>query len=238
MVNNGECRTLVKKGIILATLIGASMTAYAVMPKHNWGIAWQTINASFVNDLQAQTSDVEVSPWNSEVISAAESQIGVTVRYDSAYAGLDFPNGDIPRERGVCSDVLIRALRDAHEIDLQLLVNKDMKAAFSKYPTTWGLSKPDRNIDHRRVLNLRVYFDRKGASVPISNNPEDYLPGDIVTWMLPGNLPHIGIVTNRLSRDGERPMIVHNIGAGTRLQDMLFEYDITGHYRPENISQW
>lgn len=172
-----------------------------------------------------------VSPWAQKLVAAAESQIGITLIYDPAYAGLAFPNGDIPRERGVCTDVVIRAYRDAFGYDLQKAVNADMKAQFSAYPKIWGLKRPDRNIDHRRVPNLQTFFKRKGAELPVSLRPGDYVPGDLVSQMLPGNLPHIAIVSHRLSPDGERPMVVHNIGAGTRLEDRLFDFEITGRYR-------
>jgi len=170
-------------------------------------------------------------PWAAKLIAAAESQIGVTLIYDPAYAGLAFPNGDVPRERGVCTDVIVRAYRDAFGFDLQQAVNADMKAHFSRYPKIWGLKGPDRNIDHRRVPNLQTFFERRDAALPVSTRAGDYVPGDIVSQMLPGNLPHIAIVTHRRSADGERPMLVHNIGGGTRLEDRLFEFKITGRYR-------
>jgi uncharacterized protein YijF (DUF1287 family) len=169
--------------------------------------------------------------WAGRLITAAESQIGVTVIYDPAYVSLPFPNGDLPRERGVCTDVLVRAYRDAFGYDLQSAVNADMKSDFSAYPKIWGLKRPDRNIDHRRVPNLQAFFRRQGAALPVTERAEDYQPGDIVSQMLPGNLPHIAIVSHRASRDGQRPMLVHNIGAGTQLEDRLFEFQITGHYR-------
>jgi len=174
-----------------------------------------------------------LDPWAEKLIAAAESQIGVTVIYDPAYVSLTFPGGDLPRERGVCTDVVVRAYRDAFGFDLQQEVNTDMKAHFTAYPKIWGLKRPDRNIDHRRVPNLQTFFERRGAGLPVSGNPEDYLPGDIVSQMLPGNLPHMAIVTHRRSADGERPMLVHNIGAGTRLEDRLQAFEITGHYRFE-----
>ncbi|TYC65068.1 DUF1287 domain-containing protein [Stappia sp. BW2] len=169
--------------------------------------------------------------WVGELIAAAESQIGVTVIYDPAYVSLPFPDGDLPRERGVCTDVVVRAYRDAFGYDLQSAVNADMKSNFSSYPQIWGLKRPDKNIDHRRVPNLQAFFRRQGAALPITETAEDYAPGDIVSQMLPGNLPHIAIVSHRASRDGQRPMLVHNIGAGTQLEDRLFEFRITGHYR-------
>ena len=151
--------------------------------------------------------------------------------YDPSYVRLDYPGGDIPIEKGVCTDVVVRALRDALDMDLQKLVHEDMKAAFSQYPKIWGLKKPDPNIDHRRVPNLQVFFRRQGRELEVSEHPNDYQPGDIVTWMLPGNVPHIGIVIGHRSTDGERPLIVHNIGRGPATNDILFEYPITGHYR-------
>ncbi|WP_305984047.1 DUF1287 domain-containing protein [Roseibium sp. MMSF_3544] len=170
-------------------------------------------------------------PWAEKLIAAAENQIGITLIYDPAYVGLSFPNGDLPRERGVCTDVVIRAYRDAFGFDLQQEVNQDMKSNFAAYPKIWGLKRPDRNIDHRRVPNLQTFFKRLGAALPVSDQAGDYLPGDVVSQMLPGNLPHMGIVTQYRSQDGERPLIIHNIGAGTKLEDSLFAFPITGRYR-------
>lgn len=166
----------------------------------------------------------------SRLTEAAREQVGVTVTYDPAYVALEFPGGDLPRDRGVCTDVVIRALRDGWGIDLQLAVNRDMKAEFAAYPALWGLSRPDRNIDHRRVPNLQVLLARVGAELPLEDAPTAWLPGDIVTWTLPGGLPHIGIVSDRRTADGT-PLILHNIGAGAREEDILFAYPITGHYR-------
>ena len=166
----------------------------------------------------------------SRLTAAARDQVGVTVTYDPAYVSLEFPGGDLPRDRGVCTDVVIRALRDGWGIDLQLAVNRDMKADFSAYPTLWGLSRTDRNIDHRRVPNLQTLFARIGAQLPLQDDPTPYLPGDIVTWTLPGDLAHIGIVSDKLGSDGT-PMILHNIGRGAQEEDILFAYPITGHYR-------
>lgn len=165
------------------------------------------------------------------LVAAARKQVGVTLTYDAAYSRLDYPGGDVPLERGVCTDVLVRAYRDGLGIDLQVLVHEDMRRAFSAYPALWGLKKTDRNIDHRRVPNLQAFFKRAGAALAVSENGADYLPGDIVSQMLPGNLPHIGIVADARSSDGARPLVVHNIGAGARLEDVLFAYKITGHYR-------
>lgn len=166
----------------------------------------------------------------SRLTAAARDQVGVTVTYDPAYVTLAFPGGDLPRDRGVCTDVVIRALRDGWGIDLQLAVNRDMKTDFSAYPPLWGLSRPDRNIDHRRVPNLQTLLSRIGAEQPLTEGPAPYLPGDIVTWTLPGNLAHIGIVSDRMATDGT-PLILHNIGAGAREENILFAYPMTGHYR-------
>ena len=152
------------------------------------------------------------------------------VEYNSAYVVIPYPNGDVPPHTGVCTDVIIRAYRLVG-IDLQKEVHEDMIRNFERYPKIWGLKKPDKNIDHRRVPNLMTFFSRHGINLKTSNNPEDYLPGDIVTWNLPGNLPHIGIVVNRKSTDGQRNLIVHNIGNGQEISDCLFQYVITGHYR-------
>ena len=163
---------------------------------------------------------------------AANERTHHSVRYDGSYFSIDYPGGDVPADIGVCTDVVIRSYR-ALGVDLQVLVHEDMKAHFEVYPSNriWGLNRTDRNIDHRRVPNLQVFFERHGESLPISKSADDYLPGDLVTWMLPGNLPHIGIVTNRPDKISGHPLIVHNIGAGPESEDILFTYPITGHYR-------
>jgi len=153
-----------------------------------------------------------------------------TVAYDPAYYSIDYPNGDVPGDKGVCTDVLIRAYRKVG-IDLQKEVHEDMRDNFDKYPDKWGLSKPDKNIDHRRVPNLMVFFERNGTTKTVSGNPEDYLPGDVVCWDLGGGITHIGIVVDLNSNDGKRNLIVHNIGGGQVLADCLFEFRIIGHYR-------
>jgi len=152
------------------------------------------------------------------------------VQYDPSYFSISYPNGDVPQNKGVCTDVVIRAYRKMG-IDLQKEVHEDMKANFAKYPKTWGLKSTDRNIDHRRVPNLMVFFSRHGTVKPLSTEATDYLPGDIVCWNLGGSVTHIGMVVNRKSADGKRYLIVHNIGAGQVLEDCLFSYKIIGHYR-------
>lgn len=173
---------------------------------------------------------VEQTMLSPPLVAAARYQVGLTTIYDPAYVSLKYPGGDVPFERGVCADVVIRALRDSLEMDLQVLVHEDMTKAFSKYPTRWGLKRPDRNIDHRRVLNLATYFERQGYSVGVSQKPEDYLPGDLVTCTVGGNLPHIMIVSDARTAAGV-PLVIHNIGSGTREENRLFDFPITGHYR-------
>jgi uncharacterized protein len=162
------------------------------------------------------------------LIAAARAQIGVTIRYDAAYTRLPFHGGDVPRERGTCTNVVIRAYRDALGLDLQALVNGDMRAAFGAYPRTWGLSAPDRNIDHRRVPNLRTWLSRHGAALPVPGGARDWRPGDIFTSLI-GHSTHIGLVSDRRGPDGW--LIIHNIGAGACEEDGLLAWPITGRYR-------
>jgi len=165
------------------------------------------------------------------VVASARAQVGVTVHYDPAYARIPYPNGDVPMERGVCADVLVRAFR-ADGIDLQQLVHDDMRAHFSAYPHAWGLRAPDSNIDHRRVPNLETFFRRHGFALPITANPQDYRAGDIVSWRLPNGLAHIGLVSDRQARDGSgRPLVIHNIGNGAQEEDVLFAWTQAGHFR-------
>jgi len=164
--------------------------------------------------------DATIALWNPNVV------------YDSAYRRIAYPLGDVPPSTGVCADVIIRAYRHIG-IDLQRLVHEDMKLHFQAYPRLWGQTKADSNIDHRRVPNLMVFFQRHGKVLKITNDAKDYNAGDIVTWNLRkrGSLPHIGIATDRKSVDGVRPLMMHNIGGGQVLEDILFDYEITGHYR-------
>lgn len=170
---------------------------------------------------------------NTDIVTAARRQVGVTVVYDPAYRRLAFPGGDPPADRGVCTDVIVRALRVARSLDLQALVNADLGAHWAAYPhpPNWRLSKPDPNIDHRRVPNLMKYFERAGWSRAVTARAADYLPGDIVAWNLGGGVLHVGIVADGASDDGAR-RIIHNIGAGAREEDILFRFAIIGHYRP------
>jgi len=164
------------------------------------------------------------------VIDAAIEQTRHAVAYDPAYTRIAYPGGDVPADRGVCTDVVIRAYRAAG-IDLQKEVHEDMRRAFGSYPKVWGLSRPDTNIDHRRVPNLMTFFKRRGAARPVTRDAEAYLPGDLVTWNLTSGVPHIGVVVDRKSEDGRRNLVVHNIGAGPQLEDVLFSWTVTGHYR-------
>jgi uncharacterized protein len=170
------------------------------------------------------------------LVDRAREQIGVTVRYDPVYRKIAFPGGDVPMDRGVCTDVLIRAYRGLN-VDLQERVHRDMNAAWSRYPKLWGLSRPDTNIDHRRVPNLAVFFARHGSTLPVSRDARAYEPGDIVTWRLPAGVPHVGIVSDRMTESGT-PLVIHNIGSGAVEEDILFAYTITGHYRyaPANLT--
>ena len=163
------------------------------------------------------------------LVAAAESQIGKTVRYDAAYTPIKYPGGDVPIDRGVCTDVVVRAFR-AMGVDLQVKIHRDMVKAFDRYPHRWGLQAPDTNIDHRRVPNMQLYFTRTGKSLPITHDGQDYQPGDVVIWSVRGR-PHTGIVTRTVAEDGTHFCIVHNFGRGTQIEDILFRYPITGHYR-------
>ena len=167
-----------------------------------------------------------------KLVAAAEERTHHTVRYDPAYVRIPYPGGDVPEGTGVCTDEVIRSYR-AVGIDLQKEVHEDMEKNFAAYPQQrrWLLSHPDANIDHRRVPNLMVFFSRKGESLAVTASPADYSPGDIVTWDLGGNVPHIGIVVDEKSAEGGRHLIVHNIGQGPRREDVLFAWKITGHYR-------
>lgn len=170
------------------------------------------------NDFQLRFADSAITLTRQKVI------------YDPAYFKISYPMGDVPADKGVCTDVVIRAYRKMG-IDLQKEVHEDMKKNFDKYPKIWGLKSPDKNIDHRRVPNLMTFFERKGMKMPLSTKASDYKPGDIVCWRLTNGMTHIGIVVNKKSNDGQRYLIIHNIGAGQVLEDCLLEFKIIGHYR-------
>ena len=165
-----------------------------------------------------------------DIVVAARERTQSDVRYDPKYVVLSYPGGDVPLDTGVCTDVIIRTYRNAFGFDFQKAVHEDMKRNFSAYPQSWGLKRADKNIDHRRVPNLEAYLKRQGASLSITKNPEDYQPGDIVSWRLGGRLPHIGIISDKKSEWGT-PLVIHNIGAGPVEDDLLFNTDIHGHFR-------
>lgn len=167
---------------------------------------------------------------NFQVAEAARGQIGRTTQYDPRYVKLTYPMGDVSEITGVCSDVVIRALR-SNRVDLQVLVHEDMSQHFNQYPHSWGLKRTDKNIDHRRVPNLEFFLKRKGKSLPLTKNEKNYQAGDIVSWRLDNGLPHIGIVSMNKVANTEKPLVIHNIGAGVQEEDVLFEWKLVGHYR-------
>jgi len=175
------------------------------------------------------STDLLAGVTGQDLADTAKTQIGVTLHYDSRYQKLAYPGGDVAMDRGVCTDVIIRAYRK-FGIDLQVLVHQDMVKAWNQYPHAWGLKSTDKNIDHRRVPNLATFFKRHGQSLPVGNDAKAFLPGDIVTWQLASGVPHIGLVSSERSKTGI-PLVIHNIGNGTLLEDRLFEFKITGHYR-------
>lgn len=172
-----------------------------------------------------------VQVYAATLVDAAREQIGVTKSYDSAYRKLAYPGGDVPKETGVCSDVVVRAFRGLG-VDLQKEVHEDMAKAFDQYPHKWGLTRPDPNIDHRRVPNLMTYFKRQGWSVLVSAKAADFKPGDVVAWDLGGSITHIGIVSDRQSLEGI-PLVIHNIGQGAKEENIIFRHEMIGHYRPK-----
>ncbi len=184
-------------------------------------VLWSTLFVSLA--CQAETPA-------QQLVAAALERTHQSVQYDGRYMAIEYPNGDVPENIGVCTDLVIRGYRKLG-IDLQQKVHEDMKQDFASYPNYWGLKRPDPNIDHRRVPNLQTFFKKNGKTLPVSQDAVDYSPGDLVTWMLPGNLPHIGVLVDERSADGQRWKVVHNIGRGPKLEDMLFAYPITGHYR-------
>ncbi|OUD37594.1 DUF1287 domain-containing protein [Flavobacterium sp. FPG59] len=172
--------------------------------------------------------------FETRLSNAALSIINPKIIYDPTYKSIPYPKGDVSKNKGVCTDVVIRAYRKLN-IDLQKEVHEDMKNHFSKYPNLkkWGMKGTDTNIDHRRVPNLEVFFERKGKKLLVTDEAQDYKTGDIVTWIINGKLPHIGIVTHKKTSEGMRPLLVHNVGAGQVLEDCLFKYKIVGHYQYE-----
>ncbi|MCC6560303.1 MAG: DUF1287 domain-containing protein [Xanthomonadales bacterium] len=187
-------------------------------------LAWLWLLAGVAASVAADEGE------RSRIAEAALAQVGVTTSYDPSYRRLDFPGGDVPIDTGVCADVVVRALRYIG-IDLQRELYEDMRVHFAAYPALWGLRRPDRNIDHRRVPNLRRWFERHGWSLTPNRLPGEYLPGDLVSWRLPNGRPHIGVVSARRSADGARPLVVHNIAIGAQVEDVLLAWTIDGHFR-------
>ena len=179
--------------------------------------------------ISASPALAQSASYGEKIAQSAEVMVGADIQYDPSYRRLTYPWGDVPANKGVCADVVIRAYRSVG-IDFQKRLHEDMKANFSAYPKRWQLSRPDRTIDHRRVLNLEVFLRRHGARRSTSHDYSLYRPGDIVAWTLPGGLPHMGIVSTKKSARGE-PLIVHHIGGRPRLDAVLFEWPMTGHYR-------
>lgn len=178
----------------------------------------------------AKPLPANASPQLKQFIDAAVEQSKITTGYDPSWVKIDYPNGDVPAETGVCSDVIVRAFRKAG-IDLQKEVHEDMIRAWANYPKKWGAKGTDTSIDHRRVLNLMTWLNRQGKSLPITQDRTNYRPGDVVAWDLGNGLEHIGILTNVSSEADQHYLIVHNIGAGARIEDVLLSWKIVGHYR-------
>lgn len=220
------------KLLLLFAFMGAAFVglAYVDMRQQYEQMAAHNLETGAFYNLK-NTKPSATSLQTHPLVAAAREQIGVTVTYNASYQRLDYPMGDVPLTTGVCTDVVVRAYRELGA-DLQQQVHEDMRTAWSRYPKQWGLAKPDTNIDHRRVPNLEVYFQRHGKSLPVSSHASDYQAGDLVTWRLspPHGLPHIGIVSDHTTRAGT-PLIIHNIGRGTEESDILFAYTIAGHFR-------
>src|SRR5215203_3924192 len=215
--------------LLLATAVGCSASRGDVRAARAGGAQAATPQTAGQSDPRPRPSSG--SPFLDRLSEAAVERTGHEVRYDPTYFVIGYPGGDVPAEVGVCTDEVIRSYR-ALGVDLQQLVHEDMESNFSLYPRKWGLKKPDTNIDHRRVPNLMVFFERQGAAQPVTDDARDYRPGDVVTWDLSGGLTHIGIVVAvPAAVDESRLQIVHNIGSGPKMEDVLFAWKITGHYR-------
>jgi len=212
------------KIIRLFTLACLIVSAYACQ-QQSVSHAEKSVEAA-----QAQAVSAELSAALKPVVEGAIEQTRYTFSYDPSYVKMAYPGGDLPLEKGVCADVIVRAFRKGG-VDLQKEIHEDMRRNFSAYPNKWGLARPDTNIDHRRVPNLMTYFKRMRKSLTVTDDPKNYLPGDVVAWDLGNGLLHIGIVTNRKAEGGKNLSLVHNIGAGAKLEDVLFSWRIIGHYR-------
>jgi uncharacterized protein YijF (DUF1287 family) len=220
------------KSLIITRLCGLSLLAFLIACQSNVATQAQADqpNSPTPNIVKTKLAEIENESIK-KVLESAVEQTKITKTYDPAYVVLPYPNGDVPMEKGVCTDVIIRAFRRAG-VDLQREVHEDMSKNFSVYPKKWGLISADSNIDHRRVPNLQTFFSRRGKSLPITSDADNYKPGDVVAWDLDGKgLTHIGIVSNIWSETGKRYQIIHNIGGGTEIEDCLFNWKVIGHYR-------
>lgn len=216
-------------GLLLAAVFGCSASRGDARAVRVGGA--QAATPQTVRQTDTRPKPSSGTPFLDRLSDAAVERTSHQVRYDPTYFVIPYPNGDVPAEVGVCTDEVIRSYRTLG-VDLQQLVHEDMRSNFGLYPRKWGLKKPDTNIDHRRVPNLMVFFDRQGAAQTVTQDARDYKPGDVVTWDLGNGLTHIGIVVAVPSdSDENRLQIVHNIGAGPKLEDVLFAWKITGHYR-------
>jgi uncharacterized protein YijF (DUF1287 family) len=214
--------------IVLLAMIAAAAGSACSSSTERVASARTRYGQGSVESLNRQPiSDV---PEIKKAVDSAIEQTLQTIQYDPSYTKIKYPNGDVPIERGVCADVIVRAFRSAG-IDLQKEVHEDMSLHFSAYPDKWGARKPDSNIDHRRVPNLMTLFERTAKSVPITRNSSDYKPGDVVAWQLDNNLLHIGLVSDVVAEGTPNYLIVHNIGAGAQIEDVLMAWKIIGHYR-------
>ncbi len=217
---------------LLTRILGISFLAFFIACQSNVATQAQQDTPSSFSPTVAKPKLAEIqNDFIKKLLESAVEQTTLTKSYDPAYIVLPYPNGDVPIETGVCSDVVIRGFRKAG-VDLQKEIHQDMAANFSLYPKKWGLKKADSNIDHRRVPNLQTYFTRKGKSLQITDKADNYKPGDVVAWDLNGKgLTHIGLVSNIWNETTKRYLIIHNIGGGTQAEDVVFEWKIIGHFR-------
>jgi uncharacterized protein YijF (DUF1287 family) len=205
---------------------GVSLRGFTLL-----ALSWFVLScASFGQSGDSSSPPVSKQQFTSQLVAAAVERANHVVRYLSDYVRIEYPNGDVPADTGVCADEIIRAYRGVG-VDLQKEVHEDMAVHFAEYPNKWGARHTDTNIDHRRVPNLMVFLARKGEALPVGKIAKDYLPGDLVTWDLGGNVPHIGIVVDQQPLWSSRNLVLHNVGKGPRVEDVLFRWEITGHYR-------
>ena len=220
-----------KKAIVVISLILAALIFSGAFSFFSHIKNSNSVTRGSAYDLPAwQNLTGEEKEFRIKLVDAALERTSHQVVYDPAYVAMDYPDGDVPENQGVCAAVIIRIYRELG-IDLQKEAHEDMVRNFDLYPKLWGLKKPDSNIDHRRVQNLMVFFERYGQALPITENNDDYLPGDIVVWEFSSGRKHIGMTINELSSGGQRPLIVHNVGRGPKKNDVLFRWEIIGHYR-------